>query len=641
MLRSYNRFLPLIGVLVVVLIMLSLLYMLGMEHLEGKTRNFWQALPWAAGITSTTGYSVDTSWQHPVMVLFVVFAQFLGVTMIFLVLPMFLIPLLEERFETKLPQESANARDHVLIFDYGPAVATLITELEQADIPTVIIDEDEAEARHLLLQGHRVIHGNLDEGVLTKSNLGQARALIVNGGDDRNAATILAARQSGFKGEILALVEDPYHRQPMILAGASGAFTPRHVLGAELAARASQKVSPTVAGIAHLGHKLQVVEVRIARDSALGGPASVVLRAAQLFVHLYQCGGIFARQSHVAGDLVDLLRHRRQQHRDAELLGKCGLEFLVLVRNVHPAAGREIARDHARHAHFERDAVARAHLDGVMDHLRVESGAGAEHHCLSHGDRIDLHQHVVDQLQRHAAADFAGGEQMIAHGLKGVLEGRLRGSIATNENSQGAGAGALDTAADRGVDEAHPRTCKFVMQGADFGRCYRAHAGDVMACVRRFHHARGTGHHSAYLNGRIDHAKNAAGGARHRGRRRRDFGAKVRQSAALLAVDVMDHQRNTGGDQPLRHRIAHCTDSDESCLDRHVVSACVLTPTQVRAASHYGCACGPASIDRCRRTVERLRCCRICIILMGASRQRNWGGVRIAPATRCSQRRRG
>ncbi len=271
MLRSYNRFLPLIGVLVVVLIVLSLLYMIGMEHLEGKPRSFWQALQWAAGTTSTTGYSVDTSWQHPAMVLFVVVTQFLGVTMIFLVLPMFLVPLLEERFETKLPQDSANARDHVVIFDYGPAVATLITELEQAGIPTVIIDEDEVEARHLLLHGHRVIHGNLDEGVLAKSNLAQARALIVNGSDDRNAATILAARQMGFKGEILALVEDPYHRQPMILAGASGAFTPRHVLGAELAARASQKVSPTVAGIAHLGHKLQVAEVRIARDSALGG----------------------------------------------------------------------------------------------------------------------------------------------------------------------------------------------------------------------------------------------------------------------------------------------------------------------------------------------------------------------------------
>ena len=270
-LRKHKRFVILLGVLIVHLLLLTLVYMLGMNVLEGKPRDFWQSLQWAAGTTSTTGYSVDTSWQHPAMVLFVVVAQFLGVVLIFMVLPIYLIPMLEERFETKLPNKPTTARDHVVIFDYGPAVATLTTELAQARVPVVLIDEDEVEARHLLAQGHQVIHGSLDDGVLEKTNLIQARALIVNGSDDRNAATILVARQLGYTGEILALVEDPYHRQPMILAGASSAYTPRHVLGAALAARASEKVSPTVAGIQHLGHKLQVAEARITRDSELGG----------------------------------------------------------------------------------------------------------------------------------------------------------------------------------------------------------------------------------------------------------------------------------------------------------------------------------------------------------------------------------
>ena len=269
--RSYNRFIILLGALGLLLLVMSLLYMLGMYLLENKPRGFWQALQWAAGTVSTTGYGGDISWQHPLMVIYVVIAQFIGVMLLFLVFPIYLIPFLEDRFETKLPKESANARNHVVIFDYGPAVATLITELKQTNIPTVIIDEDEDDARHLLEQGHNVIYGNLDEGVLGKANLGAARALIVNSSDDRNAATILAARQLGYSGEILALVEDPYHRQPIILAGASSAYTPRHVLGAALAARASQKVSPTVAGIQHLGHKLQVAEARITRDSPLAG----------------------------------------------------------------------------------------------------------------------------------------------------------------------------------------------------------------------------------------------------------------------------------------------------------------------------------------------------------------------------------
>jgi Trk K+ transport system NAD-binding subunit len=271
MLRSYNRFFVLIGVLVSLLLGLTLLYMLGMYFLEGQSRSFFQALQWAAGTASTTGYGGDTTWRHPVMVVFVVCAQFIGVGLLFLVFPIYLIPYLEERFETRLPKEASKSKDHVVIFDFGPAVATLLTELEQAKIDTIVIDEDETDARRLLEQGHHVIYGNLDEGVLAKSNLLHARALIVNSSDDRNAAIILAARQLGFTGEVLALVEDPYHRQPIILAGASGAYTPRHVLGAALAARASQKVSPTVAGIQHLGHKLQVAEARIMRDSPLVG----------------------------------------------------------------------------------------------------------------------------------------------------------------------------------------------------------------------------------------------------------------------------------------------------------------------------------------------------------------------------------
>ncbi len=271
MLPSHKRLLALVGTLLLLLLLTTLLYMLGMNYLEEKPRGFWDALEWAGESLSTTGYGRDSHWSHPLMVSYVVLVQFIGVFLVFLVFPIYLIPFLEERFETRLPMETHHLKDHVIIFDYGPAVATLLTELEQANIATVVVDEDEADARRLLEQGHKIIYGNLDEGVLRKSNLHQARALIVNSSDDRNAAIILAARQLGYTGEILALVEDPYHRQPIILAGASGAYTPRHVLGAALAARASQKVSPTVAGIQHLGDKLQVAEARITRDSALSG----------------------------------------------------------------------------------------------------------------------------------------------------------------------------------------------------------------------------------------------------------------------------------------------------------------------------------------------------------------------------------
>ena len=270
-----KRLLALIGGLLLLLALTALLYMAGMTYLEDKPRSFWDALEWAGESLSTTGYGADSKWSHPLMVLFVVLVQFIGVFLVFLVFPVYLIPFLEERFEPRLPKDTPDVRDHVVIFDYGPPVATLLEELERANITTVVVDEDESDARWLLERKHRVVYGKLDEGVLLRSHLEQARALIVNSSDDRNAATILAARQLGYKGEILALVEDPYHRRPIILAGATAAYTPRHVLGAALAARASEKVSPTVAGIQQLGHKLQLSEVRIPRQSALAGKTLV------------------------------------------------------------------------------------------------------------------------------------------------------------------------------------------------------------------------------------------------------------------------------------------------------------------------------------------------------------------------------
>ncbi len=271
MTRLRKRLLALVLALIAVLIVSALLYMGGMSQLEDKPRNFLQSIEWAAETLSTTGYGFDSSWQHPLMVALVVVVQFLGVFLVFLIFPMFLIPFLEERFATRLPGDCASARDHVLIFRNGPAVSSLIEELKLAGVTPVIIEEDEPEARRVQETGTRVVYGSLEGQVMQRVALASARALILNGSDHRNAAAAMTARQLGYKGSVLALVETPLHRQPTILAGATSAYTPRHVLAAALAARASRKVSPSVAGVQKLGHRLQVSETLIPPGSAVAG----------------------------------------------------------------------------------------------------------------------------------------------------------------------------------------------------------------------------------------------------------------------------------------------------------------------------------------------------------------------------------
>jgi len=269
MTRSQRRLLLLVLAVPILLVASALLYMAGMAHLEGQPRGFWDALGWAGETITTTGYGWDSHWSHPAMVVFVVVLQFIGVFLVFLVFPIYVIPFLEERFETRLPSEAGDVDDHVVIYRYGPAVTSLVARLAEEGLDSVVLEPDPAVARRLAELGRKVVLRSLDDGGLAAARIDRARALIANGHDDENAAVILAARQSGFSGETIALVEEPMHRKPMQLAGANAVYTPRHILGAALAARASARISPRLAGVQQLGRKLAVREIRIQPGSSL------------------------------------------------------------------------------------------------------------------------------------------------------------------------------------------------------------------------------------------------------------------------------------------------------------------------------------------------------------------------------------
>lgn len=267
---SKARLLLLLATVPVITVLAALVYMVGMEHLEHDPRNFWDSLRWSVETFTTTGYGGDSEWDSPLMIIYVGAVQFAGVFLVFLVFPIYLIPFLEERFERRLPKSVEPLSDHVVIYGYGPAVDSLLDQLEAAGTKAVVIEEDETMARRLFDRGVRVVYSRLEDGAFEGARLKSARALIANTRDDRDAAVILAARQSSFSGDIMALVEEPMHRRPMVLAGASVVFTPRHMLGAALAARASERISPRIAGVQHIG-RLHVVQPRIFPDSPLAG----------------------------------------------------------------------------------------------------------------------------------------------------------------------------------------------------------------------------------------------------------------------------------------------------------------------------------------------------------------------------------
>ncbi len=269
--RSSRRLLAILAGLVAFTVGSALLYQLGMEHLEGTHRSFWRSFEWAAETLSTTGYGADTTWNHPLMVLFVVSVQFVGVFLFFLVVPIFMVPFLEERFEEKLPRTAPEKlTDHVVVYRYGPAVETLLGRLDRAGVASIVVETDETTARAVLERKQAVVFVRAEEDALDVCRLGLARALVANGRDEENAALVLRARQKHFRGEVLAFVEEPAHRRPMELAGASAAYTVRHIIAAALAAHASEKISPRLPGIEAIDG-LQRCELRIPPSSPFAG----------------------------------------------------------------------------------------------------------------------------------------------------------------------------------------------------------------------------------------------------------------------------------------------------------------------------------------------------------------------------------
>jgi Trk K+ transport system NAD-binding subunit len=92
---------------------------------------------------------------------------------------------------------------------------------------------------------------------------------VLNGEDADNAVLALSAREQGFTGTVVAMIANPNRRPTAQLAGATVAFSPNHILGALLAARASARIHPRVAGVQLLDPLLEVEELRVHDASPL------------------------------------------------------------------------------------------------------------------------------------------------------------------------------------------------------------------------------------------------------------------------------------------------------------------------------------------------------------------------------------
>lgn len=267
----------------VVMVVYALLYQMGMAALEGADVSFVRAMHVVVQTFTTVGYGDQAGqWTTGPMLVLTMAMQITGVTLIFLTLPAFVLPLFEEAFSSG-PSTTYDGEDHVVLCSYSPTVETLVEEFQAREKPYVVIESDRAEVVDLKADGIEVVHGDPEDvDTMEAVDLEAADALVAADDDETNASIILAARSVDSEVTVASLVEDEkvadYHRY----AGADDVIQPRRLLGESLASKATTQLSTDLVDAVEIGDDLDIAELLVQRGSPIEGRTVANCGAADL-----------------------------------------------------------------------------------------------------------------------------------------------------------------------------------------------------------------------------------------------------------------------------------------------------------------------------------------------------------------------
>ena len=213
----------------------TLVYSLGMTHLEGRPRAWYQALEVVIQSFTTTGYGEDAPWTTLQMNMLVIGMQLAGIGFILSAVDIFVVPWLKQALRPDAPTKHPDVEDHVVICGHTDRTDVFIQDLDARDHPYILLISDKQEAATLHEDGYTVVAGSPESvPVLHQARIGSARALVSDMADDVNASITLAAREAHAACTVITFVRDlelaRYHRA----AGANTVLSPRQLVGTEL-----------------------------------------------------------------------------------------------------------------------------------------------------------------------------------------------------------------------------------------------------------------------------------------------------------------------------------------------------------------------------------------------------------------------
>ncbi|MFC6906595.1 potassium channel family protein [Halalkalicoccus tibetensis] len=251
--------------------MYAVVYRWAMGTFENEAVPIYKAVQVVIEALTTAGFGGHAPWSSVQLNFLMLAMNVTGVLLMFLALPIFAVPMLRQAVQSGPPQ-SSDLSDHVIICSYTARDDVLRKELEEVDVPYVIVDEDPNVVTDLREQEINAIQGDPERvATLRAANAPEAQALVADVDDETNPTVILSAARVNPDLQIVSVVRDhadaPYHRY----AGADEVVQARQQLGEALAIRSMRSFSEKLRQVIDVDTDLEITELLVEETSPLVG----------------------------------------------------------------------------------------------------------------------------------------------------------------------------------------------------------------------------------------------------------------------------------------------------------------------------------------------------------------------------------
>ena len=211
--------------------------------LEGKPIGWPNALLFVLETITTVGYGDLLPFSNELTMLFAIVVMITGILLIFMVIPLLLVPYLSAIFLSSPPKKLPHElQHHVVIVGYGELTKSLLESIRISDLPVLIIVNSPDTARAAGQESGPkayVIWGDYSEPELwSNAWIKNAHAVILCEDERTNAAIILGIREM-VSGTIIAVIDKLALERYLKYAGADYVVSAKHVTGRIIARHAA------------------------------------------------------------------------------------------------------------------------------------------------------------------------------------------------------------------------------------------------------------------------------------------------------------------------------------------------------------------------------------------------------------------